>query len=69
MFGDRETYLDNFETCAWSRNLVEQRIVQKFYEKEHIKSLLNKHYIMSVYNLSVYHCVTMFMYLKFLSLS
>ena len=66
MFGDKEAYLDKFKTCARSRNLEEQRLGQEFYKKEHTKPLFNKHSIMSVYNLYIYHCVNdVFKILKF----
>ena len=38
------------------RPVEEQILGQEHYEKEHTKPLLNKHNLMTVHNLYVYHC-------------
>ena len=66
MFGDREAYLDKFRTCARTRKFEDQILGHEFYRKEHTKPLFNKHSIMNVHNLYLYHCVNdIFKILKF----
>ena len=66
MFGDKEAYLNKFKTCARTRSLDEQRLGHEFYKKEHTKPLFNKHSIMNVHNLYLYHCINdVFKILKF----
>jgi len=66
MFGDREAYLNKYKTCARTRPLNEQTLGQKFFQKEHTKPLFNKHSIMNVHNLYLYHCINdVFKILKF----
>ena len=68
MFGDKETYLDKFKTCARTRIYEDQRLDSKFYSKEHSKPLLNKYSILTVHNLYTYYCaVEIFKILKFRS--
>ena len=62
MFGDREAYLNKFKTCARTRPLNGQTLGQEFFLKEHT----NKHSVMNVHNLYLYHCINdVFTILKF----
>ena len=66
MFGDRDAYLDKFKTSARTRSLNNQRLGQEFFQKEHTKPLFNKHSIMNIHNLYLYHCINdTFSILKF----
>ena len=66
MFGDRDAYLDKFKTSARTRSLNNQRLGQEFFQKEHTKPLFNKHSIMNIHNLYLYHCINdIFSILKF----
>ena len=66
MFGDKEAFLDKFKTCARCRSIDEQTLGAKFFKKEHTKPLFNKHCIMNVYNLYLYHCTNdVFKIMKF----
>ena len=56
LFGNKEKYLNNFKTCCRVRPVEEQILGQEHYEKEHTKPLFNKHNLMTVHNLYVYHC-------------
>ena len=58
LFGDRESYLGKFQTCARSRPCGNQILGDEFYEKEHSKPLFNKHEILTIHNLYMYHCIT-----------
>ena len=40
MFGDKEAYLDKFETCARGRPIANQMLGEKVYTKEHTKPIL-----------------------------
>ena len=53
LFGDKEAYLNKFETCARSRPLDNQFLGQEFYSREHTKPLFNQHGIMNVRNLHI----------------
>ena len=57
MFGDKEAYLDKFNTCARTRPFGKQNLETSFYIKEHSKPLLNEHTILTIHNLYTYHCV------------
>ena len=48
--------LNKFKTCLRVRPVEEQILGQEHYEKERTKPLLNKHNLMTVHNLYVYHC-------------
>ena len=66
MFGDRDAYLDKFKTSARTRSLNNQRLGREFFQKEHTKPLFNKHSIMNIHNLYLYHCINdIFCILKF----
>ena len=58
MFGDKQAYLDKFETCARSRPIGDQVLGEKFYTKEHTKPIFNDLHIMTVQNLYRYHCTS-----------
>ena len=55
LFGDKEAYLDKFRTCARTREFKNQLLGQEFYKREKTKPLFNKHNIMNVRNLHIYH--------------
>ena len=55
LFGDKEAYLDKFRTCARTREFGNQLLGQEFYKRENTKPLFNKHSIMNVRNLHIYH--------------
>ena len=66
MFGDRDAYLDKFNTAARIRPFGEQKLGTKFYTKEHTKPIFNKLELLTVHNLYLYHClVEVFKILKF----
>ena len=54
LFGDKEAYLDKFNTAVRARPVQEQKLGQEFFEKEHSKPIFNSNEIMTVYNL--YNC-------------
>ena len=56
LFENKEKYLNKFKTCCRVRPVEEQMLGQEHYEKEYTKPLLNKHNLMTVHNLYVYHC-------------
>ena len=56
MFGDKDAYLDKFNTSARIRPYKNQNLDSTFYIKEHSKPLLNKHSILTIHNLYIYHC-------------
>ena len=55
LFGDLEAYKDKFRTCVRSRTLEKQVLDSTFYTKEHTKPLFEKHNILTVHNLYIYH--------------
>ena len=66
LFGDRESYLDKFNTAVRVRPFGEQKLGIEFYTKEHSKPLFNKLELLTVHNLYLYHClVEAFKILKF----
>ena len=56
MFGDRETYMAKYETCARCRPFGKQTLGQTFYCKEHTRPLFKKHDIMTIHNIYSYQC-------------
>ena len=58
MFGDKDAYLDKFETCVRCRPIDNQILGEKFYVKEHTKPLFQKLELMTVHNLYRYHCTS-----------
>ena len=57
LFGDNETYIDKFRTCARARPFNSQRLGSKFYVKESTKPLFTKHELLTVENLYRYRCL------------
>ena len=51
LFGDRESYIDKFMTCARTRTLESQRLGSEFYTKESTKPLFAKNEILALENL------------------
>ena len=58
VFGDKEAYLEKFNTCARRRTIGRQKLNSTFYAKEHSKPLFNDNKILTVYNLYTYHSIT-----------
>ena len=57
LFGDKETYLEKFNTCARCRPFDQQILGDDFYCKEHTKPIFKKLEIMTIHNIYSYHCV------------
>ena len=68
LFGNREKFLEKFNTCARVRPVKidkdgrvskesEQFLGVEFYRKEHTKPLFKKEGLLTVHNLYVYHCI------------
>ena len=55
MFGDREAYLEKFNTCARSRSYENRMLGKEFYQREPSKPLFEKHNLLTVHNLYKYH--------------
>ena len=58
LFGDSEKYLDKQSTCAQTQPYGAQKLGQTYYEKERIKPIFNRPKLLSVQNLSKYHCIS-----------
>ena len=58
MFGDKEAYLSKLETCVRARELDNQILGEEFYTKEHTKPLFNKHTILTLHHLHMYHSLS-----------
>ena len=58
MFGDKEAYLDKFNTCARTRPFGSQLLGKEFFIKENSKPLFTKHGLLAIHNLYYYHCAT-----------
>lgn len=54
LFGDKEAYLEKFNTAARIRPFNMQKLGQEFFEREHTKPIFNNQKIMTVYNLYNY---------------
>ena len=66
LFGDREAFLDKYNTCARARPYDLQTLGNKFYMPEHTKPLFKQNKILSIHNLYTYHCfMETFKILKF----
>ena len=66
LFGDKEAYLEKFNTCAKCRPFGHQVLGDEFYCKEHTKPLFGELKIMTVHNIYSYRCITaIFKILKF----
>ena len=57
MFGDRESFLDKFNTAARIRPYGEQILGHEFYSRENNKPLFNMLKLLTVHNLYYYHCL------------
>ena len=57
LFGDRESFLDKFNTAARTRPIREQCLSSNFYCKEHTKQLFTKHNILTVQTLFKYMAI------------
>ena len=57
LFGDHESYIDKFMTCARTRPYHFQRLGSKFYAKESTKPLFTKHEILAAENLYRHRCL------------
>ena len=57
LFGDKEKFLEKFQTCARCRPRNEQQLKGNFYRKEPSKPLFIKHDIMAVENIYNYRCI------------
>ena len=56
MFGDKQAYLDKFNTCVRSRPIGAQILGVNFFSKEHSKPLFNQNKVITLYNLYYLHC-------------
>ena len=56
LFGDREAFLDKYNTCARSRPFGLQTLGNDFYMPEHTKPLFQEKKILSIHNLYTFHC-------------
>ena len=56
LFGDREAFLDKYNTCARSRPFGLQTLGNDFYMPEHTKPLFHEKKILSIHNLYTFHC-------------
>ena len=57
LFGDHESYIDKFMTCARTRPYHFQCLGSKFYAKESTKPLFTKHEILAAENLYRHRCL------------
>ena len=55
LFGDRQAYLEKFETCVRARPTETQILGAEFHKKEHTKPLFNTKEILTTQNLYHYH--------------
>ena len=66
LFGDRESYLAKFKTCARVRPRGSEKLGAEFYSREHTKPLFTEYNLLAVRNLYHYFCtVDVFKILKF----
>ena len=66
LFGDRESYLAKFKTCARVRPRGIEKLGAEFYSREHTKPLFTEYNLLAVRNLYHYFCtVDVFKILKF----
>ena len=57
IFGDCESYIDKFRTCARARSIECQRLGPEFYGRESTKPLFTKHELLTVENLYRYRSI------------
>ena len=60
LFGDRESYIDKFKTCARVRPIESQTLGAEFYKKESTKPLFTKHKLLTIENLYKHRCLLEF---------
>ena len=66
LFGDRESYLAKFNTCARVRPRGIEKLGAEFYSREHTKPLFTEYNLLAVRNLYHYFCtIDVFKILKF----
>ena len=66
LFGDRESYLAKFKTCARVRPRGIEKLGAEFYSREHTKPLFTEYNLLAVRNLYHYFCtIDVFKILKF----
>ena len=66
LFGDRESYLDKFKTCARARQVDKGKLGAEFHSREHTKPLFREQKVLTVKNLYYYFCaIEIFKILKF----
>ena len=61
LFGDYESYIDKYRTCARVRSIESQRLGSQFYKKESTKPLFTKYKILTVVNLYKLRCIMEFL--------
>ena len=66
LFGDRESYLEKFRTCARVRPKGSEKLGSEFFSREHTKPIFDEHNLLAVRNLYHYFCtIDVFKILKF----
>ena len=54
LFGDKQAYLEKFKTCCRTRPFEMQKLVAKFYEREHTKPLFHKNGILTSLHIKIF---------------
>ena len=57
MFGDKNAYMEKFETCARTRTFESGILGRGFFQREPSKPLLCNNSLLTVHNLYKYHCI------------
>ena len=57
LFGDSDSYIDKFKTCARVRPINSQHLGNEFYVQESTKPLFTKHELLAVENLYRFRCI------------
>ena len=57
LLGDREAYLEKFNTCCRTRSIETQKLGVEFYKREHTKPIFHKTGILAYQNLYNYHII------------
>ena len=66
LFGNRDEYLDKYNTCARVREIGKQRLGSEFYSKENSKPIFNNLKFLSIYNIYNYQtCLEVLKILKY----
>ena len=55
LFGNKDTYIQKFKTCARTRPYLSQKLDTDFHVKEHTKPLFRDKSILTIHNLYSYH--------------